>query len=334
MMASAEPVGWACAACTFINDAGGAQCEVCGGARQSEPAPPVHAPNDAGLSALVSASGVAADAHDDAELERAIAMSMEPAEAAAPPAAPAASAGSGAEGADDEISQAIAMSLEGAGAADPAGGEGNPSNAEILRHYESIAGAAAEDIKDKPLVGEIEALDVLKAEYEDGLPAFRAKLDSLGRRYRQIRRARNDGNCFYRGFAFALFEYLLTRASPEYVREVTASAEACRAKFAEAGVAEAVFGDFLDCWLGQLREVEAKRVDVAQLMARWNMKGSEHGEAQVSDCKCARSLCRAANRLSEQAAASRCRYVSADADLCGAAAPGFVLYAVRRGRGC
>ena len=32
-MASAEPVGWACAACTFINDAGGAQCEVCGGAR-------------------------------------------------------------------------------------------------------------------------------------------------------------------------------------------------------------------------------------------------------------------------------------------------------------
>ena len=35
VMASAEPVAWACAACTFINDAGGVQCEVCGGPRQS-----------------------------------------------------------------------------------------------------------------------------------------------------------------------------------------------------------------------------------------------------------------------------------------------------------
>ena len=33
LLKTAQPVGWACAACMFINDTGGAQCEVCGGAR-------------------------------------------------------------------------------------------------------------------------------------------------------------------------------------------------------------------------------------------------------------------------------------------------------------
>ena len=50
----------------------------------------------------------------------------------------------------------------------------------------------------------------------------------LAQRYKSIRRARNDGNCFFRGFAFSFFEYLLTRGSD--TEHAAAQAAAQRSK--------------------------------------------------------------------------------------------------------
>lgn len=87
-----------------------------------------------------------------------------------------------------------------------------------------------------------------------------------------------------RGFITqALFEYLLTRSTPEYVAAVIASAEGCKTKLLEAGFHELVFEDFLDTFLNQLRDIAAKRVDVPQLMERMNATANEHGGAQISD---------------------------------------------------
>lgn len=164
-----------------------------------------------GMSQLAAAAAL----DEDAELERAIAMSMD-----ATPAAAASGATAEVEGGtevgedatvlaneDSQVAQAIAMSLEGAPGTEDAGtatdlGDGRPSDDQIREYQAQVMGAQAESIKNKPLVGEPESLDVLKQEYEDGLPVFVQKLDILSQRYRCIRRARNDGNCFYRGFAF------------------------------------------------------------------------------------------------------------------------------------
>lgn len=80
-----------------------------------------------------------------------------------------------------------------------------------------------------------------------------------------------------------MFEYLLTRAAPEYVAAVTSSAEGCKAKLLEAGFHELGFEDFLETFLNQLQDVANKRVDVAQLMERMNATANEHGGAQISD---------------------------------------------------
>ena len=47
------------------------------------------------------------------------------------------------------------------------------------------------------------------AEYEAGSEVFVQKIRSLESTYGAIRRARGDGNCFFRSFIFALFEHIL-----------------------------------------------------------------------------------------------------------------------------
>ncbi len=51
----------------------------------------------------------------------------------------------------------------------------------------------------------------LPAEYEEGSHVFLAKIATLEGQYSQIRRARGDGNCFFRSFMFAYMEHLMTK---------------------------------------------------------------------------------------------------------------------------
>ena len=68
-----------------------------------------------------------------------------------------------------------------------------------------IAGSAA-------LIGEREPLSALQAVYKnEGAETFAAKAGALAKRYSALRRARGDGNCFFRSFMFALAEGLLER---------------------------------------------------------------------------------------------------------------------------
>ena len=206
-------------------------------------APPVQQPDSMSQLAAVATAGLGEAAGDeDAELERAIALSME----TPPPAGDATASAAGAAGEssasapaqDDEVAQAIAMSLEGAGvegaagAADAGSVADRPSDDQIREYQAQVMGAQAESIKDKPLVGEPESLDVLKQEYAEGAPVFVAKLGTLAQRYRWIRRARNDGNCFFRGFAFvrtqpALLHVLLALYPPACPACLPACVPAC-----------------------------------------------------------------------------------------------------------
>ena len=47
------------------------------------------------------------------------------------------------------------------------------------------------------------------AEYEAGSSVFVSKIKTVEASYRAIRRARGDGNCFFRSFVFAYMEQLV-----------------------------------------------------------------------------------------------------------------------------
>lgn len=58
--------------------------------------------------------------------------------------------------------------------------------------------------REQPLIGAKQATADLLREYEDEV--FCAKIQTLNATHAQMRRARGDGNCFYRAFAYRLLE--------------------------------------------------------------------------------------------------------------------------------
>ncbi|KAG2006056.1 hypothetical protein CC2G_002404 [Coprinopsis cinerea AmutBmut pab1-1] len=73
-----------------------------------------------------------------------------------------------------------------------------------------------ESIPDVPLVSELAPMATLRAEYENGSASFVSQIDWLvGQGYTGIRRARGDGDCFYRSLAFAYIDQLL-HTPPEH----------------------------------------------------------------------------------------------------------------------
>ena len=66
----------------------------------------------------------------------------------------------------------------------------------------------AEVAESQPLVGPLEAPDVLLRLYADN-PPFLEKLRDFCTRYRAIRRVRGDGSCFYRAFLVSVGEYFV-----------------------------------------------------------------------------------------------------------------------------
>ena len=78
---------------------------------------------------------------------------------------------------------------------------------ETLRRTEAQEEAISAQIAaSQPLVGPVENIAVLRAEYAAN-PRFLGKIDSLCSVATAIRRARGDGNCFYRSYCFAIMEW-------------------------------------------------------------------------------------------------------------------------------
>uniref|UniRef100_A0A061QL51 ubiquitinyl hydrolase 1 n=1 Tax=Tetraselmis sp. GSL018 TaxID=582737 RepID=A0A061QL51_9CHLO len=55
--------------------------------------------------------------------------------------------------------------------------------------------------------------EALKEEYASGSEVFLSKIESLAAAYRGVRRARGDGNCFFRSFIFGFLEKLIERSN-------------------------------------------------------------------------------------------------------------------------
>lgn len=64
----------------------------------------------------------------------------------------------------------------------------------------------------EPLYSENDVMKLSAAEYQSGSSVFLAKIRKLEAMYASIRRARGDGNCFFRSFIFAYMEHLVFTA--------------------------------------------------------------------------------------------------------------------------
>ncbi|KAK2465547.1 hypothetical protein APHAL10511_002439 [Amanita phalloides] len=65
-------------------------------------------------------------------------------------------------------------------------------------------------IPQRPLIEDVEPISLLRAEYESGSANFLKQIDWLSAQgFRHLRRARGDGDCFYRALGFAFIEQIL-----------------------------------------------------------------------------------------------------------------------------
>ncbi|KAL3655904.1 ubiquitin-specific protease otu1 [Castilleja foliolosa] len=115
----------------------------------------------------------------------------------------------------------------------------------------------AEEAVKIPFVGDKEPLSSLAAEYKSGNSILLEKIKVLNEEYAAIRRARGDGNCFFRSFMFAYLEHILEMQDSAEVDRVKANVEQCRKTLLSLGYAEFTFEDFFSLFVEQLESVLA-----------------------------------------------------------------------------
>jgi ubiquitin thioesterase protein OTUB1 len=94
-------------------------------------------------------------------------------------------------------------------------------------------------------------LGVLKIEYTDN--KFEESFDSLYSRYKQVRRLRRDGNCFYRAFLFQLFEHFICSKGEAYTSFLKVVEDSKDDLVANGGYDLIAIEDFYDVFMDSLK---------------------------------------------------------------------------------
>lgn len=103
-----------------------------------------------------------------------------------------------------------------------------------------------------PFVGDLEPILALQQEYQSGSAVFVAKIKKLETMYKSIRRARGDGNCFFRSFIFAYMESLVHTADLTERNRVVTCIRQWKQKMVDHGYQELVFEDAMEVIIDQL----------------------------------------------------------------------------------
>jgi ubiquitin thioesterase protein OTUB1 len=123
---------------------------------------------------------------------------------------------------------------------------------QIFLYEQRIRGEAAERTE---LVCQAEPISKLYEEYAAGSQVFQRKIQNLAEHHDRIRRARGDGNCFFRAFAFAWFESLLLDPSRDAIPNAIRNVETHPALLVTAGFEALAYEDFYDIILAQLNNL-------------------------------------------------------------------------------
>ncbi|KAI4463417.1 ubiquitin thiolesterase protein otub [Holotrichia oblita] len=94
-----------------------------------------------------------------------------------------------------------------------------------------------------PLVGELESISSLNAEYSSD-EVYLQKIKDLASKYKFVRRTRPDGNCFFRGFSYGYIEKLLS--NKDEFKTFYTLAENSKSSLVELGFPQFTVEDFYD----------------------------------------------------------------------------------------
>eukprot|EP01100_Stratorugosa_tubuloviscum_P010737 TRINITY_DN4640_c3_g1_i1.p1 TRINITY_DN4640_c3_g1~~TRINITY_DN4640_c3_g1_i1.p1 ORF type:complete len:260 (-),score=114.82 TRINITY_DN4640_c3_g1_i1:86-844(-) len=86
------------------------------------------------------------------------------------------------------------------------------TNEQILAQQTQIN---AEEEAKQPFISQLLPLTSLQTEFDSASSQFQIKIQNLQKEYKNMRRIRRDGSCFYRAFTFSLLEKLLIEKNKE-----------------------------------------------------------------------------------------------------------------------
>lgn len=114
----------------------------------------------------------------------------------------------------------------------------------IQRQQEDIA---AEIAQSNALVTRVQDMETLLVDFKNDA-AFCSKISQISKQYPKLRRTRPDGNCFFRGFGFRLFELLLgdEKRLEELQTAITSSKDEMIGLGMPAFTVEDFFENFMD----------------------------------------------------------------------------------------
>lgn len=109
-----------------------------------------------------------------------------------------------------------------------------------------------EEIEQKtPLISDELPLQVLFDEYKGSI--FTNSLISLEEKYKSLRYARRDGNCFYRSYLFRLFEHICLNDDKETYNKVFSKVQNCKTIIENNGFDWEIVEDFYNAFLNELK---------------------------------------------------------------------------------
>uniref|UniRef100_A0A0B6Z667 Ubiquitin thioesterase n=1 Tax=Arion vulgaris TaxID=1028688 RepID=A0A0B6Z667_9EUPU len=120
------------------------------------------------------------------------------------------------------------------------------------------------------MISKVYTFDDIVEEYSKEDAVYRHKIESLKCRYKNMRKTRGDGNCFFRAFGFAFLEKLLQDADA-YSRFL-AAAEKSKDDLIALGFPQFTLEDFYDTFIEIVKQVESPGT-VEKLLETFNYQG-------------------------------------------------------------
>jgi Peptidase C65 Otubain len=147
-----------------------------------------------------------------------------------------------------------------------------PTDADIIAWENRIK---EEEVRNIPLIGDVEPLQALEAEYRSGNDIFLAKIAALRRGYSAIRRTRGDGNCFFRSFVFAYLEQILRTGDLAERDRAVERLNGIKQVLLNAGYEELVLESPLELLLAMLRSIGSPSDPLTLEALEGNMKAED-----------------------------------------------------------
>lgn len=102
-----------------------------------------------------------------------------------------------------------------------------------------------------PLISDIMSIQTLLDEYKDSI--FVNSLQEITTKYKSLRYARRDGNCFYRSYLFRMFEYLCLSNDKKTYDAILSKVEGCRNLIELNGFDWNVVEDFYNTFISEFK---------------------------------------------------------------------------------